>query len=143
MTDLTLEPGGSTDAVCDCCGLQSRTVTGFVYRSGEAAAAYFVHWTIGDVDGHGAHFDLIIGKWGEGANPSDRHAVALEFRRTENGPAFMVIDASTRPAGRSDLVGAALRRDDVVGTSLATTAFNIVDAVWAQDERIHEITKTS
>jgi hypothetical protein len=114
-------------------------VTGFIYRDGEAAAAYFVQWTIGGVDSHGANFDLIIGKWGEGTRSSDRCAIALEFRRTENGPAFMVVDASSRRAGRSDLVGTALARDEVVGTPVAKVAFDLVDAVWLQDVRIREI----
>src|SRR5262245_4699269 len=139
MTGLWVEPGNSHDAICDCCGRQSRTVTGFVYRGDAAAAAYFVQWTVGGVDSHGAHFDLIIGKWGEGATASERSAVALEFRRTEHGPAFRVIDASGRPAGRSDLIGCALTRDAVLGTPLAKAAFDLVDAVWVQDSRIREI----
>lgn len=42
---------------------------------------------------------------------------------------------------RSDVafVGKNLSREDVVGTSLAHVAFDIVDAVWLQDERIAEI----
>ena len=139
MIDFTIEPGDSHDSICDCCGQQSRTVSGFVYRGDDAAAAYFVQWTVGGVDSHGAHFDLIIGKWGEGATVSDRSAVALEFRRTEQGPSFMVIDASGRPAGRSSLVGSALARAAVIGTPLARVAFDIVDAVWIQESRIREI----
>ena len=139
MIGLRIEPGESHDSICDCCGQQSRTVSGFVYRGDEAAAAYFVQWTVGGVDSHGAHFDLIIGKWGDGTTPSDRSAVALEFRRTEQGPAFMVIDASQRPAGRSDLAGRALSRDAVVGTPLGKLAFDLVDAVWVHDSRIREI----
>jgi len=139
MADLKVEPGTSEDAACDCCGSQSRTVSGFVYRGDDAAAAYSVHWTLGGVDSHGAHFDLILGRWGDGTTAADRRAVALEFRRTDNGPAFMVIDAPGRPASRSHLVGRALTRAEVVGTPTATAAFGIVDAVWLQDERIREI----
>jgi len=139
MIGLRIEPGESHDSICDCCGQQSRTVSGFVYRGDEAAAAYFVQWTVGGVDSHGGHFDLTIGKWGDGAKVSDRSAVALEFRRTEHGPSFMVIDAPGRPAGRSSLVGSALARAAVIGTPLAKVAFDIVDAVWIQDSRIREI----
>ena len=139
MMDFKIAPGDDHDSICACCGQPSRTVSGFVYGGDDAAAAYFVQWTVGGVDSHGAHFDLIIGKWGEGATASDRSAVALEFRRTERGPSFMVIDASGRPAGRSNLVGAALPRAAVVGTPLAKVAFDIVDAVWIQDSRIRVI----
>jgi len=40
----------------------------------------------------------------------------------------------------SDLVGRALRRDEVIGTPLAPVAFELVDAIWMQDERIGELT---
>jgi hypothetical protein len=114
-------------------------VSGFVYREDDAAAAYFVQWTLDGVDSHGANFDLIIGRWGEDTTRSERQAIALEFSRTPDGPAFMVVDASTRPVGQSDLVGHALSREKVVGTPLAQVAFEIVDAVWLYDSRIKEI----
>jgi hypothetical protein len=117
----------------------SRTVSGFVYRGTAPTAAYFVQWTVDAVDSHGGHFDLIVGRWGEGATPSDRSAVALEFRRTDQGPSFMVIDASGRPAGQSELAGRALTREAALGTSLAQLAFEVVDVVWVGDSRIREI----
>jgi hypothetical protein len=139
MHDFRIEPGGSHETICECCGQLSRTVSRFAYLGDEAAAAYFVQWTVGGVDTHGANFDLIIGKWGEGATARDRSSVALEFRRTDRGPSFIVIDASARPAGRSDLVSRALAREEVVGTPIAKSAFKLVDAVWLHDGRIGEI----
>jgi hypothetical protein len=91
------------------------------------------------VDRHGANFDLIIGKWGTGALRSDRCSVSLQFRRTEQGPSFMVIDSEDRPVASSELVGRSLARSDVVGTPIAQVAFDIIDAIWLQDERIAEI----
>jgi hypothetical protein len=139
MSGFKIEPSEIHETSCECCGRQSRTVTGFVYLDDDPVAAYFVQWTLGSVDSHGANFDLILGRWGEGATSSDRSAVALEFRRTPNGPAFMVVDASARPAGRSELAGRALSREGVVGTPLAKIAFDMVDAVWLHDGRIKEI----
>jgi hypothetical protein len=140
MSELRIEPSGSKDVgPCECCGGRSQTVWGYVHRPAGAAAAYFVQWTLGQVDRHGANFDLIIGKWGTGANRSDRCSVSLEFRRTEKGPSFMVIDSGVRPVASSELVGKSLARKEVVGTPLAQVAFEIVDAVWLQDERIAEV----
>lgn len=51
----------------------------------------------------------------------------------------MVIDASSRPAVRNELMGLALAREAVVGTPIAEVAFAIVDAVWLHDSRIGEI----
>ena len=112
---------------------------GLARRGGDALGAYFVHWTPGQVADHGAHFDLILGPWGEGAAKADRSAVSLEFRRTANGPAFMVIDATTRPIAQSELVGRPFRRDEVVGTEVARLAFELVDAIWLHDGRTREL----
>lgn len=117
----------------------SRTVWGYLHRGDITEAAYFVQWTLGQVDRHGANFDLIVGKWGPGTSREGRSAVALEFRRTEKGPVFTVVDSRNRPIAASDLVGKALTRSRVVGTPLARAAFELVDAVWLHDERIAEI----
>lgn len=142
MGEITLEPtGGSEFERCECCGRNSRIVWGLARRDGEAHASYFVHWTLGRVAEYGAHFDLIFGLWGEETTRADRYAVALEYRRTDQGPAFMVIDASTRPFAQSELVGRALRRDEVLGTTSATAAFELVDAIWLNDSRIVEVSR--
>src|SRR4026208_2324203 len=100
MNELSIERSGMKDSgACECCGGYSRTVWGYVYRGNIAEAADFVQWTLGDVDRHGANFDLIVGKWGEGTNRSDRTLVSLAFRRTDSGPACMVIDSAGAAAG--------------------------------------------
>ena len=135
-----IEPTGSKDfGPCSCCGDDSRSVWGLVHHGEVGEAAYFVHWTRHQVDRHGAHFDLAIGRWGEDSSTEDRFAVSLEFRRTEQGPQFMVIDATERPIAGGDLVGRALRREEVIDTPLAKQAFDIIDAIWLQDQRIEEI----
>lgn len=65
MHDFRIEPGTSHETLCECCGQQSRTVSGFVYEGDDAAAVYFIQWTVGGVDTHGANFELIIGRWGD------------------------------------------------------------------------------
>src|SRR5262245_13413006 len=109
MSELKIEPTGSKDfGPCDCCGGHSRIVRGYAHGPESTVAAYVVQWTLGQVDLHGAHFDLIIGKWGAGANRSARCSVSLEFRRTDKGPSFMVIDSDRRAVASSDLVGKSL-----------------------------------
>jgi len=141
MAAITLEPTGSRDFErCPCCGENSRTVWGLAHRDGSAHATYFVHWTLGKVADDGAHFDLILGRWGEDATKADRYAVSLEYRRTDQGPAFMVIDATERPVAHNELAARALRRDEVIGTEVAASAYEIVDAIWLTDGRISEVT---
>jgi hypothetical protein len=140
QNDFRVEPDGSNDSGhCDCCGGTSRTIWGYVYRRGDAHAAYFAHWTIGEVDRHGAHFDLILGDWGSETSAADRYAVSLAYRSTENGSGFMVIDANDRDVARSDLARRALRRGEVVGTKIADDAFRVIDALWLHDDRLAEI----
>ena len=140
MTRLSIEPAGSADfGPCPCCGNDSRRVWGYVHSPRAAAAAYFVQWTLNRVRDHGANFDLIIGKWGQGAGPTDRVLVALAYRLDDTGPSFMVIDADDRPAADSELVGAALARKEVIGKRIAKKAFDIVDTILAQDGRVAEL----
>ena len=144
MNKIALEPTGARDfGPCQCCGRNSRTVWGLAWRDGHRHASYFVHWTLGQVAEYGAHFDLIMGRWGEKTTRADRYGVALQYRRTDRAPAFMVIDASQRPFAQNELVGRALRRDEVMGTGIATDAFALVDAIWLQDKRIGEVTGES
>jgi hypothetical protein len=142
MMQPDLETAGTSDyGPCECCGHMSRKVWGYLHRGAATEAAYFVHWTLGRVAEHGAHFDLVLGKWGDGATASDRFAVSLEFRRTPTGPSFMVIDSNERPVAKSGLATRALRRDDVVGTPVAQAVFALVDTIWTTDKRITELTE--
>src|SRR5262245_28532805 len=142
MSELRIEPSGSKDfGACDCCGGHSRTVWGYAHGPAGTVAVYYVQWTLGQVDRHGAHFDLIIGNW-DGADRSERSSISLEFRRTDQGPSFMVIDSQGRPAASNSLVGKSLSREEVIGTPLAQVAFDVVDAIWLGDDRISEIAGT-
>jgi hypothetical protein len=102
-------------------------------------AAYYVHWTVGKLGDHGAIFDLIVGRWGNRATAADRHLVSLDFRVRGNGPAFMVIDAGGRPVNDPAIVGWAMTRAEVLGTPAAKQAFEIVDAILAQDNRLSKL----
>ena len=123
---------------CDCCGSPSRTVWGYVH-SDHDTSVYYVHWAPGLLAKRGAFWDLVLGAWGETATPADRAGVSLEWRLFESGPQFMVVDAADRPFAKSGLFDIALSRRDVIGKPLAKMAFEIVDAVLAQDSRVAEL----
>ena len=140
MEALRVEPTGANDyGPCECCGCNSRCVWGFIHAPEGTLASYFVHWTLGRVEDHGANFDLILGKWGEKATARDRCLVSLAYRLFDSGPEFMVIDAQERPTAKSELVGRVLRRSEVVGQPIAKRAFAAVDAILAQDARVLEL----
>lgn len=133
-----VDPTEENSAFCDCCGQQSRTVWGYVHGTQGTIASYFVQWTVGQtLEDHHANFDLIYGMWGEGASAKDRCAISLVHFADENGPGVCVIDANGRPVATSELVSKAMRRDDVVGTTLAQDVFAIFDAVLLGDKRLN------
>jgi hypothetical protein len=138
MDERVIEPDGSRDfGPCECCGDNSRTVWGLIHRENRTEAAYFVHWPLGKVAEKGAHIDLILGPWGEGTERADRYAISLEFRQ---GLGVRIIDATARDIVRHSLVGRGLAREDVIMTPLAQEVFEIIDAIWVQDQRIAEVT---
>jgi hypothetical protein len=130
--ELLDESGG----LCDCCGEASRRVWGLVHHGESTVAAYWMHWTVGHLDEPGANLDLVLGTWGEGTTSKDRVAASLLYREPEDQPpAFMVIDATDRTVAKSELVGGALRRADIIGTPLVEHVFGLVDAICLQDAR--------
>ena len=123
---------------CPDCGQKTKRVWGYIYRADTATAAYFVEWTPTHPQ-KDAVFDLILGKWGEAAEPGDRQAVSVAFRVLDTGPSFMVQDASVRRIGSSPLVSSALDHDAVVGKPIAPTVFEICDLIYLADPRIAEL----
>lgn len=117
----------------------------FPYRLGTGAkrgagvAAYYIHWTVSHIADKGANIDMIVGSWGSEATSENRAAVALAYRLFDDGPSMMVIDAQDRPFSASPLVGKILRREDVIGTALAKSIFDIADAVLMKDKRVLEL----
>lgn len=141
MNALDVEPTGSKNfGPCSCCGHHSRTVWGFVHRGGVTEAAYWVHWSLGKVDEHGAHLSLVVGKWGDNASPEDRQEVSVLFHRDQDGPAFMITDPTRRDGREHQLAARVLQRHEVVGKPLASIVFGILDAIWLYDGRIGELT---
>ena len=131
MSSFVVEASGASELVpCDACGDKSKSVSGFV-RGESGKTTYVVQWTDEKVAEHGAHFDLLM------AQDPQSLAVALEFRLTEDGPGFMVVDATERHAwnGFPSPVRR-LNREEVVRAGLADIVFSIVDAIWLQDSRI-------
>jgi hypothetical protein len=120
---------------CACCGNMTQRVWGWVGQGETTIAAYFVEWTPGHTE-QAANFDLIVGKWGAESTSHDRNGVAVAFRKLQNGPSFMVIDAADRPISSSSLINEPLSRDQVVSMPIAETVFAVCDAIFLQDHRI-------
>ena len=132
MGDLSVRPTGSAELLsCDLCGDASRSVAGIV-QGPAGETAYLVQWSVGKVKEHGAHFDLLMA-----GDPA--LIVAVQFKQTSDGPAFMVIDSKSRQAWKQFPQARRLAREAVIGGPLADTVFAVLDAIWLQDERIREL----
>jgi hypothetical protein len=136
--ELTVQQVNSSDyGPCPCCGDMSRSVWGLVCENDITQGSYFVHWTLNQVENHGAHIDLIISSRGKGNVLGPRSAISLEYRIGDTGPSVMVIDAHGR--NHAKIAEHVLRREDVIGTLLAKKVFAICDVVLVQDDRLTEI----
>jgi hypothetical protein len=139
---LELEPNGESEqGSCAHCGNHSRSVNGFVHRveDGPTCAAYLVHWTLG-VSEHPANFDLILGPWGDGADPALRLAISLTYRNDAEQRGFTLIDAKGRVTDTPEMVGRALARDEVIGSPLlAAEVFRLADFILRHDSRLGTI----
>ena len=136
--DLKATPWKEAAATCDCCGKLSKTICGEVSVADKTLAIYYVQWTVGSAE-HFPNIDLIIGPWGDGAEPGERVLIALVYDSGVDGGGFMIIDSETRPANSRELCGRALKREEVIGTPFAQEAFQLVDAIWLQDPRVDEV----
>jgi hypothetical protein len=131
-------PWKESSGTCECCGATSKTIWGGLSSDETAVATYFVQWTVGAPE-HDVNIDLIVGAWGEGTGPQDRVLVSALYRPAPGGGSFMVVDAESRFARKSELCGRAMRRAEVVGTPFAPEVFSLLDGVWLGDPRVAEV----
>ena len=125
---------------CECCAGLSRSATGMVRRNGDPYALYRVHWTANQIARHGAEFYIVLGRMGEGTTAADKIGVAVHYFVDADRSGFMVVDAAKTPIASDPLIGRAMSREDVVDTYLSQEVFDLLDAIWLNDENISEIT---
>jgi hypothetical protein len=130
--ELIVEREGSSGGVCECCGYESQSVWGFVHNDAGTIAAYFAHWTVGHLDDHPSNLDFVVGPWGDGTTQADRTVVSLLYKLVDGNREVMVTDAREERIGT--LASTGLKREEIIGTPLAPQIFDLVDAIWAQDE---------
>ena len=125
---------------CPCCGEPTELVWGFVNdETAGPLCVYYVQWTPRAAS-HDAHFDLIVGPWGEGTCADDRVGVSLVYQR--DAASLAIVDAATRPFAHDQQVfGRALARDTLLGTALAATVYQLLDAIWQRDTRLRALTR--
>jgi hypothetical protein len=131
--------GENVFAPCSCCGVSPRRVWGNLHHGGQKTA-YVVQWSPGTApDTHAAAFGFVFGPWGEGSSPAQRQAVAMEFRRTEGKPQFMVKDAAKSVIDCRPLAERLLSRNEVLESPLKPLVFALVEQLWTVEPRLGEL----
>ena len=133
---LAIEPGiEATVGHCDTCGHESKVFRGFVYDHDNAFGLYVCHYTESHPE-QGVSMAVSLRGWGEGADPSEKECVALEWLNTESGPGCRVVDAAETSWAREPILGRMLSREEALATGRAKEAFGVSDVVWLNDERL-------
>lgn len=126
---LAVEPCiETTVGHCDTCGHDSKVFRGFVYEHGNALGLHLCHYT----DSHpeqGVSMAVSLRGWGEGAAPSEKECVALEWLTTESGPGCRVVDAEKTSWAGEPMLGRMPSREEMLGTGRAKEAFGVSDVV--------------
>lgn len=121
-----------TQVTCACCGGASTRLTRFVYRDGDAWAAYFASFS----DTHPERLVKLLvslGDWREGSAPNQRRAFALTLRSAAGQFEVMVTDAAASPWSDATFTGRGLSRAEALADPWLPEAFHISDHAVLED----------
>lgn len=129
---MALEIGDRTvrREVCPTCGAGFEHVTGFVTRDGVAHAAYYA--ACHGSPEHVAQIDVILGRWGDAATPTDRSHFACILR----ADGAMAVDAPLAVAPETDWLGPRLTREQALVHGLVAEFWAVVDLIAVADPSV-------
>lgn len=123
---------------CDCCNQKTLHAHGYVYRDGDARAAYHAFWTLGHPD-EGIRFVVGLGEWGKGTSPEARFAFSLDFRpRPQGSCGFRLVNASRAVREEAVALGRPMDREDALDHPLTSELFAICEVLLTEDSRIRD-----
>lgn len=122
---------------CNCCGEESSTAHGFVYKSHKPHAVYYAGWANVHRD-RGVTFALAIGEWDDESGPDDRVCFGLEAHEGEDEIFFRIIDPEESPWGCTDLLGKMLSRQDALKHPLLKESYEVTEAVTRHHPAIRD-----
>ena len=131
MLTVEFEPAKESEP-CPCCGGKTTALTRFVHKDGDAYAVYYARFS----DNHPEHIVLAtisLGEWGEGSEPHQRAAFALEIRPTNAQYEVGVLNADQSPWRNAELIGRTLDRDEALKHPLISEVFHISDHMVRED----------
>lgn len=137
-TEYEIEVGeNARPSICDCCGKESCSGGGFIYKNGDAYAIYIVAWSAQHAQ-RMVTLALAIGEWGEEATSADRTCFGLDVYSTRDQFRFSVIGPDRSPLSCPELMGSMLPRSDALKHPLLREAFTITERVIDDHPAVRE-----
>jgi len=135
--EIEIDDDGDTYATCECCGRRMPSVVGFVYRNGDAFAAYYAGWT----EGHQRGVELIIGigNWDEDAAQEDRRSFGLRCWEEEDHVNFEVQEPAASRYGQNTYLGAMMPRSAALKDPELAEVFHVAEHIAEDDPRVRAV----
>ena len=122
---------------CECCTNTTTRLTRYVYRNGDAFAAYYVLFTNGHKD-KVAHSLIGLGEWGEDGSPALRKAFAVNIWDDGGNWGVSVTDKEDSPWSHVEFMGAILSRTEALQHQWIKDVFHITDHIVSEDKMVIE-----
>jgi len=132
---LRIETGETQKSTCHCCGKDSITVHGFIYRNEEPYAVYYAGWAIT----HPKHYvsvALAVGKWDEKSSVADRTSFGFNAFLTASEIQFSFIGPEDSSWGETELLGKMLDRNQALKSPLSKEILALGEYIVEADQRV-------
>jgi hypothetical protein len=113
---------------CRCCGRESKTGHGFVYKDQQPFSVYYVGWSSAHKE-RGVTMAIAIGEWDDNATAEDRTCFGLEAYEAENKILFRFINPEESPWSQTELLGKMIYRGDASNHQLSNEVFAIAELI--------------
>jgi hypothetical protein len=120
---------------CGCCGGLTVRLTRFVYRDGDAFAAYYATYSNSHPDNEVAML-ISLGDWAEDADPRQRVAFYCKVRSDDDSYQAMLGDAASSQWSDAAIMGRKLSREEALRHREKATAFEVLDEAFLQDQSL-------
>lgn len=137
---LTFEFAEPKVARCECCGGEYSTLVRYVYKDGDAYAAYYARFSEAHRE-HPVYAIISLGDCGETSGPWDRIAFAVELWTADDECRVSVVDATKSPWKAATVLGRILDRDEALQHERLQEVFHITDHMTEDDAALRAYLK--
>jgi hypothetical protein len=130
-----IELGETQKSTCKCCGKDSVTVHGFIYRNDEPYAVYYSGWAITHAKRY-VSVAIAVGRWDEGSGVKDRTSFGLNVFPTDSEIQFSFIGPNDSPWEETDLLGIMLDRNQALKSPFSKEILALGEYVVENDQRV-------